>query len=327
MLQRGRPPPSWASTAECQHGVIGRGQLIALGLTRAQAHQDVDADRWQTVHPGVYLTHTGPISPLARVWAAVLYGGNGAVASRSTALWLAGALDAQPDSVHISIGHRRRVRTQPGLRIHRLRALDLRPISVVHPAAAPPRLRIENAVLDHVRVSNEVVTVDLVLRVIQRRLTTAARIRDALIAEGRHPWRRLINDVITEASEGVASPLERAYLQKVERAHALPTGRRNAPEFVPGVGRLYRDVRYPQWHVVVELDGREAHPADTAFRDLRRDNRAVVAGEAVLRYGWRDVVGSPCSIATQVFEVLRARGWGGPGRPCSPGCAVRSEVS
>ena len=45
------------------------------------------------MHPGVYLTHTGPISPLARVWAAVLYGGNGAVASRSTALWLAGALD------------------------------------------------------------------------------------------------------------------------------------------------------------------------------------------------------------------------------------------
>jgi len=322
-VQHRRPPPIWAPIAERQHGVIGRGQLLKLGLTRAQAHQDVDADRWQTVYPGVYLTHTGPISPLARVWAAVLYGGNSAVASRSTALWLAGALDVPPDSVHISIGHRRRVRTQPGLRVHRLRALDLKPTSVVHPVAAPPRLRVENAVLDHAGVSNDVVTVDLVLRVIQRRLTTAARIRAALIAEGRHRWRRLITDVTMEASEGVASPLERMYLQKIERAHTLPAGRRNAPEFLPGVGRLYRDVRYTNWHVVVELDGREAHPADAAFRDLRRDNRAVVAGEAVLRYGWRDVIGSPCSVAAQVLEVLRARGWTGTGRSCSPQCDVR----
>ncbi len=70
----------------------------------------------------------------------------------------------------------------------------------------------------------------------------------------------------------------------------------------------------------MELDGREAHPEDQAFRDYRRDNHAAVAGEAVLRYGWRDVVGRPCEVALQVGQVLALSGWQGPLVGCRPGC-------
>ena len=73
------------------------------------------------------------------------------------------------------------------------------------------------------------------------------------------------------------------------------------------------------WLTVVELDGRAAHPADEAFRDHRRDG-AAVAGDVVLRYGWRDVVDHPCQVAAEVAAVLQRRGWSGTPLPCGPRC-------
>jgi very-short-patch-repair endonuclease len=81
-------------------------------------------------------------------------------------------------------------------------------------------------------------------------------------------------------------------------------------------------VRYEPWRVVVELDGREAHPAESWFRDMDRDNRAAFAGEQALRYGWREVVNDPCHIASQVGSVLTHGGWPGLPRPCGVDCAV-----
>jgi len=40
--------------------------------------------RWRQVHKGVYATFTGPITPDARLWAAVLYAGQGAYLSHRT---------------------------------------------------------------------------------------------------------------------------------------------------------------------------------------------------------------------------------------------------
>ena len=143
--------------------------------------------------------------------------------------------------------------------------------------------------------------VDVVLRATQRRLTTPARLGQALQERTRQRWRSLIGDVLADVEAGVASPLERRYARDVEGAHGLPRGLRNAPE-ADCDGTRYRDVRYGAWRLVVELDGREAHPTEEAFRDRRRDNRAVSEGDAVLRYGWREVVGD--------FHRLGRRGQG-----------------
>ena len=86
-------------------------------------------------------------------------------------------------------------------------------------------------------------------------------------------------------------------------------------------GPRYEDVLYRAYDTVVELDGRAAHP--DRFRDMRRDNRAVVAGRAPLRYGYRDVREQPCATAVQVGTVLSGRGWRGRLRRCRrPDCIV-----
>ena len=87
-------------------------------------------------------------------------------------------------------------------------------------------------------------------------------------------------------------------------------------------GRWYRDVRYPIWRVVIELDGRAAHPPDGLFRDMHRDNRAAILGDRALRFGWREVVTDPCQVARQVGEVLALGGWTGRPLACGVDCAM-----
>jgi hypothetical protein len=314
--------PMWQDLAEQQHGVLSRAQLLALGLSPGQARVDVETGRWRPLFPGVYASFTGPVSATARTWAAVLYAGSGAAASHRTALWLGGLLDDAVDPVHVSIPASRRVLRQPGIRIHLSRPLDDPRQTIVHPSAHPPRVRLESALLDQCEHETAGQCAHLVLSAIQRRLTTADRIRCVLDTRPRHRWRRLIIDMLSEARDGVASALELRYRRNVERRHRLPGGVRNRREQARGSARRYRDVRYPQWTTIIELDGQESHPTDERFRDYRRDNRATIAGDASLRYGWRDVVGDPCGVAAQVAVLLTARGWSGSPQPCSATCGL-----
>jgi hypothetical protein len=309
---------AWVRLAQEQDGIISRQQLLACGFSPAQARQRVETCHWRAVLPGVYATFTGPLAERARVWAALLYVGPPVCASHATALWLAAGLDRPPSLIHLSVPADRRVRPQKGLRIH----LSRRFAAQQHPAAQLPRTRLEEAALDVADAEHDVErALDVVLRVTQRRLTTADRLRGALADRSRHRWRKLLREVLSDVEDGVASTLELRYERNVERRHGLPRGARNRPEFVAGRRTRYRDVRYVRWKTVVELDGRETHPDDERFRDLRRDNHAVVQGENVLRYGWRDVVGRPCEAALQVVTVLRLQGWRGTPRNCGdPGC-------
>ncbi|NLT55803.1 MAG: type IV toxin-antitoxin system AbiEi family antitoxin domain-containing protein [Actinomycetales bacterium] len=311
-----------------QAGVVARAQLVAVGVSPRRIATAVSAGRWQRVLPGVYAVFTGPVPPLGRVWAAVLYAGAGAAASHGTALWLAGA-EAEPSVIHVAVPSPRHVIAQAGIRIHRSRAIP----GAVHPVRRPPRVRLEDAVLDILDGETAVESVlSLVFRICQGRFTTAGRLRQALAARSRHRWRTLLTEVLAEVDGGVASPLEQRYLGAVERAHGLPRGERNHPEEVPpalvrGAGlarsrRWYRDVRYRQWGVVIELDGRGAHPGWEAFRDRLRDNVVVVAGDVPLRYGWHEIVGDPCGVAAEVAAVLVARGWTGRLVACSPNCRL-----
>ena len=114
--------------------------------------------------------------------------------------------------------------------------------------------------LDQCDSVTALVAVDVVLRATQRRSTTAERLRRAIGQRQRQRWRGLLLEILAEVEIGVASPLELRYRRDVEQRHRLPPGICNEPERRGRGGRWYRDVRYRDWHVVVELDGREAHP-------------------------------------------------------------------
>jgi hypothetical protein len=318
--------PPWQEVARPQCGVVSRAQALTAGLSGRQVDWLVRSGRWTRLVAGVYATHTGPLSDEARVWAALLHAGPGATAGGRTALWLWGVLDAPAPLVAVCVPAGRTPTGRPGTSIRRRRELE----TLRHPTVSPPRLRVEEAVLDVADTAPRVEdVVDVVVRAVQRRLTTAARLRDALSRRGRHRWRRLLGLVLEDVVTGVRSALEREYLRTVERAHALPAGRYDAAEDVVERRRRrrrYRDVTYEPWALVAELDGAEAHPPEKRHREHRRDNAVTVSGRSSLRYGWRDVAGDPCAVAQEVSDALRVRGWGGRAQPCGPRCTLEQSV-
>jgi hypothetical protein len=301
-----------------QHGALSRPQVLACGRTDAGIRVELAAGRWQQGLPGVYVTYTGVQQPKTRLWVALLYAGEGATASHQSAAWLQGLADDPSGTVHVTVPSRRTVAPQPGVVVHGSTWVDQRR----HPPADPPRTRVEDTVLDlSDAAARPQEVVDLVTRACQRRLTTAERLRLSAEQRKRLGWRELLMDVLAEVSDGVHSELERRYARDVERAHGLPKGERNVAEDQNGK-TVYRDVRHRRERVVVELDGRAAHPEERRHLDRARDRHLAARDVVTVRYGWREVVGDPCAVAAEMAALLRSRGWDGRPRPCGPGCPV-----
>lgn len=313
-----------AALAESQDGIVSRRQLRALGISRTVVRSHVRGRRWRRVHPGVYATFTGPLPDRALIWAALLYAGSDAVASHGTAEWLCGLRTDLPSPLTVCVPHGRRHHAgSPGVRVRQARHLTRRR----HPSKTPPQTTLEDTVLDLVDTARtERAVIDVVLRACQQRLTSARRMSACARSRSRLRWRSLVVDLLCDAREGVTTPLERCYVRDVERAHGLPQGLRNRAEGRRG-RRRYRDVRYRRWRLVVELDGRAAHPEDEREFDDIRDNEVAERLERTLRYGWRSVVTSPCLVARQVGAVLGRNGWPGMLTECGPRCAACAKTA
>ena len=292
----------WSLLAASQAGAICRRQLRSLSVSRSVVRAHLRGRRWQRVHPGTYVVFSGPLTTRTKIWAAILYAGEAAVASHATAAWLHGFVDESPARLDVCVPHGHRYRSsRSGVRVRQSRYVARRR----HPAQDPPRTRLEDTVLDmtdEMTVASDVF--GLLLLVCQRRLTTAGRLRDAMTQRSRMRWRVISKAVLADVLDGVQTPLERAYWHNVEKPHGLPTSERTVLSESCG-RRRYRDVRYEEWRVLVELDGRAAHPEQWQERDDLRDNQALTEGrEVTLRYGWQSVCGErgsargPCAIAS-----------------------------
>ena len=310
-------PSALGELARLQHGVFCRRQAIRAGLTVDLIRSRVRRDAWRPLYPGVYTILTGVPGRSARLWAAVLYAGPGALLSHETAAELYGLADTASDPIHVTVPGQRRVVSPGGISIHRS---DRAPVTALG-HAHPPRTKVEETVLD---LTQTAVTFDdvcgWVTRAFARDLTDEARLRKAMSARPKLRWRADLDEVITAAADGDHSVLEYRYDRDVERAHGLPRARRQVPFTDPGGRRGRRDRVYEKYRLVVELDGRLAHPADSRWKDQARDNAAAADGMHTLRYSWMQVRRDPCQIAVEVATVLGLQGWRGRPRACSPGC-------
>jgi very-short-patch-repair endonuclease len=308
--------------ARRQHGVISRRQALAGGLSDEAVEAHLRACRWRTVFRGVYATFNGPLPRTSLLWAAVLRAGPGAVLSHETAAELLGLGPTGDGRIHISVPARRTPHPIPGVVIHRCARVG----RSRHPTRTPPQTRIEETVVDLTQAARTIEeALGWLARAIGARLTTPARLSAAFAGRPRLRWRRPLHSAVEDVAQGCQSLPELTYLNTVERAHGLPTAHRQRRRERPG-GSYYDDLSYERYRTLVELDGRAAHPSHARWRDMRRDNAAVVAGRHVLRYGLGDIVERPCDIATQVGRVLTRNGWRGRPQRCRrPDCVITEK--
>jgi hypothetical protein len=310
--------------ADHQYGVISRAQALRAGLTVDMIKFRVRSGRWRQIHPGVYATFTGVLSRNAQLWAAVLSVGAGAVLSHETAAELLRLTDKATDQIHVTVPRQRHVAGTSGIRVHR----SARAVEAALGCSNPPCTRVEETVLDLTQAAANFDDVcGWVTRAFARDLTNETLLRAAMERRAKLRWRADLRDLIAAAASGNHSVLEYRYDRDVERAHGLPRPAIQAPFAGPDGRRGRRDRLYEEYGVVIELDGRVAHPAEVQWRDKDRDNAAAAAGQQSLRYGWTHVRWHPCATALQVAGVLRVRGWDGWPRPCSPGCPVERALS
>ncbi len=312
----------WQQLLHDQCGLLDTDQLRLLDIGPGVVAANLEAQRWRRVLPRVYATFTGPLSREARIAGALLYGGPQALLSHTTAAeeWRMLTLDPLTP-VHITVPYGCSAVSQP-------------PHVVVHRSRAFPHLMVAT---DPARTSKADTVLDLATSEPDAR--AGMRRFVALATRGRVPVRDLqrrleerrprrygaaLADALHLLADGVQSALEQRYACDVELAHALPSGQRQQPIVVDG-RTFWEDVSYDVIGIplTVRLDGRAFHDApEVAFRDRRRDNAAELAARHRLVYGWNEVTGDPCGVATEVAAVLHRAGWHGALRQCRGACGV-----
>ena len=310
-------PAALTELAAFQSGIVSRRQILDAGLNGAVVNSRLARGSWQRIYHGVYCTSSGELGRNAQLWAAVLASGPGAILSHQSAAELWRLADTPSSLIHITVPDKRRPIKRAGIRLH----LSARAATAAHRSRLPPQTRLEETVLDLWETARDLdAAVGWVTRAMGRWLTTQDLMLRALAQRRKIRWRSQLEQLLSPEFAGVHSVLEYRYVRDVERPHNFPPATSQA-HFRRDGRSQYRDRFYEEYKTVVELDGRAAHPGDTRWDDIRRDNAAAADGLRTLRYGSRDVMPTPCAVAAQAGAVLETQGYLDV-RPCSPGCPI-----
>jgi predicted transcriptional regulator of viral defense system len=198
-------PQHLREIAQFQQGILTRRQAQQSGLTKDLIRSRVRQDRWQRMHAGVYAVFSGEPGRAAVLWAAVLRAGPGALLSYQTAAELATLTDLPSTLIHVTIPASRRITKIPGIVVH----VSDRAQQMRHGVLSPARTRVEETVLDLTQLATTAETAyGWITRALGRRLTTQARLRDAMALRSRLRWRCDLAAALAPGWDGVHSGLE-----------------------------------------------------------------------------------------------------------------------
>ncbi|MEU4563347.1 type IV toxin-antitoxin system AbiEi family antitoxin domain-containing protein [Actinoplanes sp. NPDC023936] len=298
-----------------QHGVISWRQARRHFTESAIRHR-IESGRWQRVHLGVYLTHTGPVTETAQWWIASLAVGNGrpALLAGVTALRVLGLrVPGTPDdagAIHIVVPARMTEKDPPwNVIVHRSRYLSH---ADVCRTGAVPCTTAARSVVDAAQWAlTDTAAITLVAAVVQQRVAGVEELAAALRARRRVRRRQVIAAALADAGGGSESAYEVEFLRLCRRA-GLPEPARQAVRTDREGRRRYRDVFFEPWGVHVEIDGSQHMEVRGWYADMRAGNEVAISGVRLLRFpGWA-VRHRPDEVVADVRAALTAAGWRAP---------------
>ncbi len=298
------------SIIKCEDLGIAQGYVI----TRDQALQSdgastvrwkVDTGLWVRRQRGVYQVDRRPQTLLEKVWAAVLAGGPGSLASHRTALliWRLDGLSTAPVEVTVPYSNRP---VPSGVIVHRTRRVQDEDEVSGLPVTSVPR-----TLLDCAGLLPEIVVTKAVDSAIRQGLTSLAELYYFTNLRGGRGVRgtKRLRWVATayESDSAPGSPAEsEAFFHIRNSSLPLPVLQQ---EFLTRNGRRVPDFFWQELNKAVEIDGLGTHSsADALDDDLSRQNDLLELGIELRRFSARQVRRDP----TRFIEDLR-RYLDGPG--------------
>ncbi|UMG94042.1 hypothetical protein [Nocardioides sp. TF02-7] len=205
-----------------QSGVLARWRLKDAGLNDNDIERMIRRRDLTPAHPGVYVDHTGPLTPRQREWVAVLAYWPAALCHESAVPRL------RPLTIHVGVDLHRTLQPIAGTELHRIAHLQER----TDWRAAPPRTKVDHATIDVMvkRITgDDVAGAYAALAEACFSATRPDRVERALARRARVPHRGLVAGMLSDLRTGACSVLERGSRQPGvvgRRCQARPRGAR-----------------------------------------------------------------------------------------------------
>jgi hypothetical protein len=268
-----------AALAARQHGRVTIGQLLAVGLDRPGVSRRVARGLLHREGRGVYAVGHAGRSREGEFMAAVLGAGTGAALGLLAATELHAVRRYRAPLIDVVAPRWRRA--QPGVRIHRVRALHRRDVTEVRgiPVTSIPRTLVDlSDVLDAYELAN------VIHEAAFRGKFSLLATQDAMArANGRHNLAVLEHALTLHVagSAGIKSGPEKAFLSLLD---GLPT-----PLVNTHLHGVEVDFHWPELKLAVEIDGPGHGRPRTQREDALKQQILEAAGYTVVRFTEMDV--------------------------------------
>lgn len=283
---------------------MSRPQIYALGLTRWEVRGQVRGGRWTLIGDQSVQLHNGTIDPVGERWAAVFQGGPRACLDGGSALIASGLERYELDHVRVSVPRGARIRRNRRFNIRQTRRW--RADEIAHegiPRTTPATAAVRAALW--ARTDREATFV--LTLCVQQGIVTPDAIGHALLRVLRDKRRLLLHAVVNELVDGARALGELDVVRELGR-RGLPAPKRQVLRR-DGRNRYYLDLYWPDFRLVLEIDGIHHTWAENIVGDALRQNAVVLTGDTFLRLPLLGLRLQPDVFFDQIEQALRAGGW------------------
>jgi hypothetical protein len=260
--------------------------------------------RWQRGGKQSIVLHNGPLDVDARRWIAVLEVGCRAALDGVTALQEAGLKGLSDTEIHIATPKGSTPIRRGDFRLHETRRYREEDVITSGIPRMTPAVAAVHAALW--AVSDRQAKLFLVMTV-QQRLAKAVDIATVLGRVKRHKRRRVLIDCITQIAAGCHS-LHELDVGAAMRRRGLPEPSRQAIRRRED-GTEYLDNDFPEFELVLEVDGIQHNEAIAKLDDFVRDINEIVGGRSVMRLSSLAWALDQEKVLDALEKVFRAKGW------------------
>jgi very-short-patch-repair endonuclease len=287
-----------------QGWVLSRRQLYAAGITRWEVRGQVRMQRWQLVGDQSVCLHNGPIEDWGHYWGAVFQGGPRAVLDGASALVAGGLERFSVERIRVSVPRGAKIRRNHRYDIRQTRRWDIADIA----PSGIPRTRPEvAAVRGFLWARSDREATYLLTSVVQQGLTPPDALGREALRILRDKRRGLLLAVVDDLLGGARSLGELDVVRELRRRGLPPPVRQVLRR--DKRNRYYLDLYWPEFKLVVEVDGIHHSWAENVVGDAIRQNALAISGDTVLRVPLLGLRLDPDEFFGQVEEALVVAGW------------------